>query len=100
MTNHNALLEVLQKRCTGGHRHVQLVGKQACSRAAVYPRGLCDAVVKVVQVVKKEREEMITAPEKAFETGVTRSIGRPEDVLCEVELEDIWGRTLYVGGPC
>ena len=27
-SNHEAFSEVLQKRCTGGHRHVQLVGKQ------------------------------------------------------------------------
>ena len=46
LTHHSALAEGLQKRCTGGHRHVQLVGKHACSRAAMYPRGLCDAVVK------------------------------------------------------
>ena len=27
LTNHSALSEVLQKKCAGGHRHVQLVGK-------------------------------------------------------------------------
>ena len=32
---------------------------------------------------------MITAREKAVDTGVTCSIGRPEDVLFEVELEDM-----------
>ena len=32
LTNHLALAGVLQKRCTGGHRHVQLVGKQALGR--------------------------------------------------------------------
>ena len=68
---------------------MQLVGKQACSSAVVYQRGLCDAVIKGVQVVKKERQEMRTAREKALETGVARSIGHPEDVLFEVELDDM-----------
>ncbi len=38
LTNHPALVNVLQDKCRGGHRHVQLVGKQACQRAAAYPR--------------------------------------------------------------
>ncbi len=38
-TNHPALAGVLQEKCAGGHRHVQLVGKEACSRAAVYHVG-------------------------------------------------------------
>jgi len=46
LTNHHALVEVLHQRCSGGHRHAQLVGKHACSHAAVYPAGLCNAVVK------------------------------------------------------
>ena len=32
LTNQSALAEVLQNKCTGGHRHVQLVGNQTCSR--------------------------------------------------------------------
>lgn len=46
LTNHSALAEFLQTKCAGGHRHVQLLGKHACSKAAVYPPGLCAAVVK------------------------------------------------------
>mgnify|MGYP002809148429 FL=1 len=34
LTNHPALMEVLQERCQGGHKHEQLIGKGACSRAA------------------------------------------------------------------
>ena len=30
LTNHPALEDALQGKCTGGHRHVQLVGKHAC----------------------------------------------------------------------
>lgn len=39
LTNHPALAEVLQKRRSGDHRHAQLIGKGACSRAACYPMG-------------------------------------------------------------
>ena len=46
LTNHPALVEVLQERCSGGHRHAQLIGKSACTQAARYPPGLCAAVVK------------------------------------------------------
>ena len=53
LTSHPALAEVLQERCSGGHRHVQLVGKHACSHAARYPSGLCNAVVKGIHVIKK-----------------------------------------------
>ena len=69
LTNHSALAEGLQKRCAGGHRHVQLVGKHACSRAATYPRGLCDAVVKGIQIVKKRCEEITAAQKKTVELG-------------------------------
>ena len=54
-----------------------------------YPRGLCDAVVRGVQVFKKEREELRTSLEKPVETAVIRSIGRPRNVLFELELEDM-----------
>jgi len=46
LTNHPALVEVLQERCNGTHRHAQLIGKNACTQAACYPPGLCTAVVK------------------------------------------------------
>ena len=83
LTNHSALAEALQTKCAGGRRHVQLVGKQACSRAAVYPPGLCSAGVKGGQVIKKKRVEYKTAMEKAPDSGwESRFTGLPrEDVL-------------------
>ena len=89
LTNHDALSEVLQKRCTAGHRHVQLVGKQACSRAAIYPRGLCDAMVKGIEIVKRQRDELREAYERALESEVPPSMGYLEEVFSEVELEDM-----------
>ena len=29
LTNHPALVEVFKKRCNGGHRHAQFIGKSA-----------------------------------------------------------------------
>ena len=58
LTNHEALEELLGRRCTGGHRHVQLVGKHACAKAAQYTKGLCDAVVKGIQIIKKDHADV------------------------------------------
>ena len=57
MTNHEALAEALSRKCTGGHRHAHLVGKSACTRAAQYPKEMCEAVLKAVAVIKKSVEE-------------------------------------------
>ncbi len=45
VTNSREIAEELQRRCTGGHVHVHLMGGRA-KEAAVYPRELCEAVVK------------------------------------------------------
>ena len=74
LTNHTALAGVLQEQCTGGHRHAQLVGKHACTKAAVYLRGLCEAIVKGIQIVK---------------AGLSEASTPPENLLCEFELEDM-----------
>ena len=98
LTNHSALAEVLQKRCDGNHRHAQLVGKGACTQAARYPPGLCAAVVKGVQVVKRHREMVLEARDRlprgpASANGVgprADSLGScEEDILYELELEDM-----------
>ena len=36
LTNHEALPEVHENWCTGGHRHVHLIGKHAWPKAATY----------------------------------------------------------------
>ena len=64
LTNHVAFEDVLHEKCTGGHRHVQLVGKHACSKAAVYPRELCVAIVKGTQIVKEKIRETLDAQRK------------------------------------
>ena len=87
LTNHPALESVLQGRCTGGHRHVQLVGKHACSKAAVYPRELCVAIVKGTQIVKDKVQETLAAQRKMVDMGLNPATS--DDFLFEIELEDM-----------
>ncbi len=98
-------MEVLQERCQGGHKHEQLIGKGACSRAARYPPGLCLAIVKGIQVISNKRKELDSALEMIEEARWNESMGGgtvtgppscgsapdlcPEDVLYEVEQEDM-----------
>ncbi len=105
LTNHRALVEVLQERCSGGHRHAQLIGKSACTQAACYPPGLCAAVVKGIQVIRKRLDELASAQKMIKEdcqcvpggsatvTGAHPTGDRldtcPEDVLYEAEREDM-----------
>jgi len=92
LTNQLALASGLQDKCAGGHRHVQLVGKQACSRAAVYPRELCEAIVKGTQIVKVKKKENLDAQRKMVDLGVCPLTTDSEDFLFEVELEDMCGQ--------
>ena len=87
LTSHPASENVLQGKCTGGHRHVQLVGKHACSKAAVYPRGLCDAIVKGTQIVKEKMRETLDAQRMMVDLGLNPAT--TDDFLFEIELEDM-----------
>ncbi len=89
LTNHPALAGVLQEKCAGGHRHVQLVGKQACSRAAAYPRVWCDAVAKGINIAKHRCEEVMDTQKKVVELGWCAIPTLCEDSIYEVELEDM-----------
>ena len=84
-----SLVEALSARCAGGHRHAQRIGKQACSRAAAYPRGLCDAIVKGIQIVTSKKEEILAVQKKMVDLGVRPFTAFSEDVLFEAELEDM-----------
>ena len=57
LTSSPALAETLTRRCDGSHRHAQPIGKSACSRAAQYPHGLCKAILKATDIIKKARSE-------------------------------------------
>ena len=96
---------MLKGRCDGGHRHVQLIGKSACTQAAQCPPGLCSAIVKGIQVIRKSLDELASAREKILRDGRQEPGGRAtitgagssvdyldacaEDLLYECELEDM-----------
>ena len=46
MSNHEALAGALSRQCDGKHRHAHLVGKTACTKAAEYPKDMCEEVLK------------------------------------------------------
>ena len=77
LTSNPALAETLTRRCNGSHRDAQLVGKSACSRAAQYPHGLCDAILKATDVIKKTRIEAISllAEDSVGAGGQTLAMG-------------------------
>ena len=89
LSNHPALAEVLQERCSGGHRHVQLVGTHACSHAAIYPRGVCNAVLNGVDIIKKELEERVLELTKMESFNECDFPVHSEDCLFELEMEDM-----------
>ena len=116
LTNHPALVEVLQERCNGSHRHAQFIGKSACTQAACYPSGLCTAVMKGVQVIRKRLEEIASVRDRFHEAHLCESVGVgtvtgpsstdcgldvcPEDVLYGNEMEDMCERDpIHVGRP-
>ena len=45
MTNSIKLTEILEKDCSGDHRHVVLLGGGRARRAQVYPNGLCRRII-------------------------------------------------------
>ena len=65
------------------------IGKRTCSRAATYPTGLCNAVLKGVQFIKRKREEVDNAQREIEESGLCSLQTLLEDVLYQTELEDM-----------
>ena len=57
MTNAGPVLESFDRRCEGGHRHVQLVGAQARA-AAKCPDLMCDEIIKAVEVIAHFEKEL------------------------------------------
>ncbi len=66
---------------------MHVVGKQACHRAAVYPRQLCEAIVKGTQIGKERLQETLTAQKKMIDMGLNPATS--EGFLYEIELEDM-----------
>ena len=91
LSSHPAFAESLSRQCDGTHRHAILVGKSACSRAAQYPRAMCDAMLKAVDVIKKSLAESSGDTTNCVwgsgEFAARRATTEPLQALCTLEAE-------------
>jgi len=55
MSSASELLKHIARRCTGDHHHTKLEGARRTSQAAIYPEGLCVAILEGI-VAQKRRE--------------------------------------------
>ena len=60
MTNSEVMASRLAQRCSGGHRHVALVGGRAAA-AQRYPEQLCRTICEAAQAQMKQDEELYRA---------------------------------------
>jgi len=84
MTNSEAIADRISKRCTGGHRHVPLMGGRA-KQAQVYPKKFCEAVVQGIrEQVQRDgmwnglEEKWVLAGEEDPEEEEEEARGEPE----------------------
>ena len=66
------VLRALGRRCQGDHVHVQLLGGRRAAAAAVYPRGLCRAILRSIEAQRRRerREPLGVARAQATGAGV------------------------------
>ena len=67
MTNAIELADILQKDCSGDHRHMVLLGGGRARRAQVYPNELCR------QTIAGLRNQMIL--DQRINDGMIRAVG-------------------------
>ena len=81
VTNSAAIDGMVERKCPGGHRHIQLVSGRA-KKAAEYPQALCDAFIDGLLV------EMERCKEK--ERGELHELAD----MCDKEEEEAWQKSL------
>ena len=84
MSSSACLLRELDKKCTGDHAHVPLVGGRAAG-AQVYPQALCEAICRGVAAEKRRDGETSVSTGKMSEVGLQRFIGS----LCSVSTTEL-----------
>ncbi len=63
MSSAPALLEALSRKCRGGHGHAPLLGGTRARDAAVYPPGLCKAIVQgATKQLRRDEETVLASP--------------------------------------
>ena len=77
MTSSPSIAQCLDVQCAGGHRHVHLVNGRA-KKAAEYPPGMSDAILKGLAIRERRRLE-VNAVEAGIETNGMWDMCDPED---------------------
>jgi len=91
LTNSKEIAMELQRRCARDHEHVHLIGGKA-KEAAIYPRALCEAVVRGFRnYLKKKNGKVVEKPE---EVTVLFEVFAEDDLEDELdrEVEEAGGR--------
>ena len=80
------LLRELGHRCQGDHKHVQLLGGRRAADAAVYPRGLCKAILRGISAQRQRegRDPLGVARARATGTGIYELAGEDAAELSPV----------------
>ena len=91
LTNSEEIAMELRRRCTKDHEHVPLIGGKA-KEAAVYPRALCEAVVRGFRNYLKKKDGQ--AKQKPAEVTVLFEVFAEDDLEEELdrEVEEAGGR--------
>ena len=80
MSNSSLILQELDKQCLGCPRHADLQGGGRAAQAAIYPKGLCQAVCRGVRrQLKVDEADMVTISVVSGQHG-----------LDNVDIHDLW----------
>ena len=87
LSSSEAILKQLGLRCRGTHRHQQLLGSGRASAAAIYPPGLCKAILVGAQEQLQRDRGAVPAPAGAkVRPGVRLAVpgrsGGPKALHC------------------
>ncbi len=88
MSSSPAILEALSKKCPGDHEHAPLLGGTRARDAAVYPRGLCQAILQGAA-------EQLRRDDRAGCIAAVVPLARARPTTAEVHCEAAQDRTNY-----
>ena len=92
LTNASEIAHILQKRCSGGHRHIPLLGGRA-RLAQVYPPALCRAILEGLKALMYHDGRL------SFEnTGTVIPADAPEGNLLQLYSDELPARWDDVSG--
>ena len=82
MSSSRCIIQELDRKCTGDHDHVQLVGGRAAG-AVFYPQSFCEAICRATSEQKKmdRNDNMVVNTEKM----ITEQIKNFTNQLCSIQ---------------